>query len=121
MDEKKLAELRTFLEGERARLLEEISDFEREGQDNQSEASGENNYRDHMADQGSATFSREVDLCLEENIRELLGSVDRAIGRIDDGVYGKCVRCGDEIPAGRLEAMPTAELCIPCKEWEEGR
>lgn len=120
MDTKKLAEVRTFLVGERARLTEEIADFERE-QDNLSEASGENNYRDHMADQGSATFSRELDMSLEENIKSLLESVDRAIKRIDDGVYGKCVRCSGEIPADRLEAMPTAELCISCKEWEEGR
>jgi RNA polymerase-binding protein DksA len=121
MDEKKLAEIRSMLEQERERLLREIADFERDGQDNLSEASGENNYRDHMADQGSATFSRELDQSLEENIRELLQGVDKALTRINAGTYGKCVRCGDEIPEGRLEAMPTAELCIPCKEWEEGR
>lgn len=121
MDDHKLAEVRHFLEDERARLLQEIADFEREGHDNLSEASGENNYRDHMADQGSATFSKELDLSIEDNIRGLLGSVEAAIERIDSGAYGKCVRCGREIPPARLEAMPTAQLCIPCKEWEEGR
>ncbi|HEY3318807.1 MAG TPA: TraR/DksA C4-type zinc finger protein [Coriobacteriia bacterium] len=121
MNVDKIAEVRSFLEAERTRLQQEIADFEREGQDNLSEASGENNYRDHMADQGSATFSRELDLSLEDNIRSMLVSVERAIKRIDDGVYGKCVRCGDEIAGARLEAMPTAELCISCKEWEEGR
>jgi RNA polymerase-binding protein DksA len=54
-------------------------------------------------------------------VRTLLEQVDRTIARIDDGVYGKCVRCGGEIAEARLEAMPTAELCISCKEWEEGR
>ena len=121
MDAKKLAEVRRFLEEERSRLQAEIADFEREGQDNLSEASGENNYRDHMADQGSATFSRELDLSLEDNVRSLLVQVDRAIKRIDEGTYGKCVRCGDDIAEARLEAMPTAELCISCKEWEEAR
>jgi DnaK suppressor protein len=121
MDEKKLAEVRHFLEGEHARLEEEMADFEREGREDLSEASGENTYRDQMADQGSATFSRELDLKIEDNIRALLASVDRAIRRIDDGAFGRCVRCGEQIGEGRLEAMPTAELCISCKEWEEGR
>jgi DnaK suppressor protein len=121
MEQKKLAEVRSFLEGERVRLAAEIADFERESQDNLSEASGENNYRDQPADQGSATFSREIDLTLEDNVRALLGSVERAIERIDDGVYGRCSRCGEQVAAARLEAMPTAELCISCKEWEEGR
>lgn len=120
MDEKKLADVRRFLEEERVRLLGEVEEFEADGQSNLSETSGENNYRDHMADQGSATFARELDQGLEENIKMLLASVVKAIKRIDDGVYGKCVRCGGEIPEGRLEAMPTAELCISCKEWEEG-
>lgn len=121
MDANKLAEVRQFLELEHSRLVDEIADFEAERQYNLSEASGEHNYRDHMADQGSATFARDLDQELEENIRELLAQVERAMKRIDDGVYGKCVRCGGEIAEARLEAMPTAELCISCKEWEEGR
>lgn len=120
MEQKKLAEVRHVLEEERTRLLAEVADFEQEGRDNLTEASGENNFRDHMADQGAATFTRELDMQLEDNIKGLLGAVDRAIARIDEGVYGRCVRCGEDIPAGRLEAMPTAELCISCKEWEEG-
>ena len=86
-----------------------------------SEASGENNYRDHMADQGSATFERELDMTLEENVRDALGEVRAALARIDDGTYGTCERCGAEIPAERLEAVPTASLCITCKEAEESR
>jgi RNA polymerase-binding protein DksA len=120
MDEKKLAGVRRFLEGERSRLLAEIAAFEREGRDNLSEASGENNYRDHMADQGTATFARELDMTLEDNMRALLGAVERTIQRIDAGTWGLCQRCGEPIAPSRLEAMPTAELCISCKEWEEG-
>jgi DnaK suppressor protein len=120
MDDTRIDEVRTFLEGERSRLLAEIAEFETE-QESFSEASGENNYRDHMADQGTATFIRDVDAALEDNVREVLASVERALERIDDGTYGKCRRCGEAIPEQRLEAMPTAELCIACKEWEEGR
>ncbi len=120
MDEKKLAEVRRFLEAERERLLAEIAEYEREGLDNLSEASGENNYRDHMADQGTATFAKELDMTLEDNMRALLGAVERTIQRIDAGTWGLCQRCGEPVAPQRLEAMPTAELCISCKEREEG-
>jgi DnaK suppressor protein len=46
-------------------------------------------------------------------VREL-ASVRRALERIRDGTYGRCVRCGDEIADARLEARPEAALCINC-------
>ncbi|MHB1016917.1 MAG: TraR/DksA family transcriptional regulator [Coriobacteriia bacterium] len=114
-----IAALADVLERERARVLAEIEEFELEGQETQSDVSGENNYRDHMADQGSATFARELDMTLEERARESLARIDRALARIADGTYGVCVRCGKQIAAERLEAMPEAELCISCQEHEE--
>jgi RNA polymerase-binding protein DksA len=72
-----------------------------------------------MADQGSATFERELDMTLEENARTALGEVTAALARLDAGAYGVCARCAAEIPVERLEANPTAALCIACKEAEE--
>lgn len=43
-----------------------------------------------------------------------IASVKRALGRIEDGTYGECVRCGGEIAPARLEARPEASLCIDC-------
>ena len=43
-----------------------------------------------------------------------IASVKRALGRITDGIYGTCVRCGEEIAPARLEARPEAALCIDC-------
>lgn len=114
-----IAALADVLERERERVLSEIEEYELEGQETQSDVSGENNYRDHMADQGSATFARELDMTLEERARESLAQIDRALARIAAGTYGVCVRCGEQIAAERLEAMPEAELCISCKEREE--
>lgn len=121
MKDRTRAEMVTFLEEERERLLGEIAEYEREGQETLSDVSGENNYRDHMADQGSATFARELDMTLEENAREALSLVDRALERIESGEYGKCKRCGAEIPIERLKAVPTADLCVTCKAWEESQ
>ncbi|TDB38992.1 MAG: TraR/DksA family transcriptional regulator [Actinobacteria bacterium] len=121
LDEKTLARLKEALGEERDHVLVEIAEYEREGQESLSDVSGENNYRDHMADQGSATFARELDMTLEDNAREILGAIDAALARMDAGGYGVCTRCGKEIQPERLEAMPAAELCITCKEWEESR
>jgi RNA polymerase-binding protein DksA len=43
-----------------------------------------------------------------------IASVKRALARIEDGTYGECVRCGEEIAPARLEARPEAALCIDC-------
>lgn len=43
-----------------------------------------------------------------------IASVRRALDRIEDGTYGYCVKCGDEISEGRLEARPEAAMCINC-------
>ena len=51
-------------------------------------------------------------------VREI-ASVMRALTRIENGAYGQCVRCGDEIAAKRLEARPEAALCIECAHKEQ--
>jgi RNA polymerase-binding transcription factor DksA len=121
MDTATFAEIRASLEAERARLALEIDDLERESAQAQSETSGENNYRDHMGDQGSATFGKELDMTLEGNAHELYAGVVAALTRMDAGTFGVCARCGGDIGTDRLAAVPAAELCIACKEWEESR
>lgn len=119
MDKSRLNGFRERLENDRARLEREVETLEREGHEALSDASGENNYRDHMADQGTATFTRELDMSLGENTRDALDSVEKALHRIDDGSYGTCERCGQQINEERLNAMPAATLCITCKSAEE--
>jgi RNA polymerase-binding transcription factor DksA len=46
--------------------------------------------------------------------RRDLAAVERAVERLADGSYGRCVRCGDDIGEARLEALPAAETCIAC-------
>jgi len=121
LDEKTISALKSRLEEDLARVEADIAELDRHDRESQSEASGENVYRDHMADQGSATFEREMDMTFEENERDLLGDVRNALARIDAGTYGTCDRCRAEIPVARLDAVPTASLCITCKEAEETR
>ncbi len=73
----------------------------------------------HLGETASATLGREIDYTLEENSTRLLGQIDAALRRLDDGSYGRCTDCGAEIPHERLEAYPWASLCIDCKRAAE--
>jgi RNA polymerase-binding protein DksA len=75
----------------------------------------------HLAETATATLDREIDYTLEENSTQVLGEIDAALMRIEDGTYGTCTNCGREIPVERLEAYPWASLCIDCKRESERR
>jgi DnaK suppressor protein len=51
---------------------------------------------------------------LRDATRDRLEAVDRALHRMDDGTYGRCLRCGGPVAPERLEARPEAEHCIDC-------
>ena len=99
MDASALSEITAALHAERARLAHEITDLERESSVTQSKTSGENAYRDHMADQGTATFGKELYMTLEGAAREMYGTVLSALARIEAGTYGTCLRCGQPVNA----------------------
>jgi RNA polymerase-binding transcription factor len=56
---------------------------------------------------------------LVEVATEQRNQVQQAIKRIDDGVYGRCVKCGAALPAERLEAKPEAARCMACQAASE--
>jgi DnaK suppressor protein len=69
--------------------------------------------------------SQESDMSLElrnrDRERKLIKNIDKMIARIDAEEYGYCDKCGIEIGLSRLEARPTATLCIDCKTLDEIR
>ena len=69
--------------------------------------------------------SQESDMSLElrnrDRERKLIKNIDKMIAKIDAGEYGYCDKCGIEIGLSRLEARPTATLCIDCKTLDEIR
>ena len=84
-----------------------------------------NNLRGEVRDVGDEAerASRETENSLElrtrDRYRKLLGKIDQALGRIDDGSYGFCEETGEEIGLARLEARPIATLCLDAQErWE---
>ncbi|HET9248447.1 MAG TPA: TraR/DksA C4-type zinc finger protein [Actinomycetota bacterium] len=110
---KELDELRQRLEAERAELQVQLTTIEETSfATSQSDLSGEVSFDEENADAGTFTFERERDLSIENNVRDLMGKIDRALVRMDEGTYGICSRCGKPIEKARLKALPYADLCI---------
>ena len=62
-----------------------------------------------------------MELRTRERERKLLSKIDKALKKLDEHDHGYCESCGVEIGIGRLEARPTADLCIDCKTKQEAR
>jgi RNA polymerase-binding protein DksA len=111
--DKELDDLRERLLEEKEQLQAQLSTIEEATfATSQSDLSGEVSFDDENADAGTFTFERERDLSIENNVRDLLRKIDRALVRMDDGTYGICARCGKPIEKARLKALPYADLCI---------
>ncbi|WP_067478805.1 TraR/DksA family transcriptional regulator [Actinomadura hibisca] len=57
----------------------------------------------------------ESDRTRAENLRQSLAEIDGALGRLQDGTYGRCEGCAKDIPAGRLEILPYVRYCVRCQ------
>ena len=73
----------------------------------------------HLADLGTDNFEQEVAAGLLQNEQQALGAIAGALDRLDAGTYGRCERCGREIPEARLDAVPYASRCVACEQREE--
>ncbi|MDQ0786429.1 TraR/DksA family transcriptional regulator [Streptomyces sp. B3I8] len=76
---------------------------------------------DDQADTGTKNITREHELALAANAREMLEQTERALDRLDAGTYGLCENCGDPIGKARMQAFPRATLCVECKQKQERR
>ncbi len=79
---------------------------------------GSNTYADAI-DQASQEEEFTLQLKERDRERKLLQKIDEAIAKIDKKEYGFCVSCGAEIGISRLQARPTTDQCIDCKELDE--
>lgn len=70
-------------------------------------------------DRASLESNRNFTLRIRDRERKLLGKIQEAIARIDDGSYGVCEECGERIGLERLKARPVTTLCIDCKSAQE--
>jgi DnaK suppressor protein len=99
--------LRDQLEEERARLLDQLRQLG-------IGPGGKLDYDDGFADSGQVTAERSEVEALGGTLLDTLREIEDALRKFDDGTYGQCESCGNQITEARLEAMPAARLCINC-------
>src|ERR1700728_5252006 len=102
-----LADYRATLETERAGLAGQLAEL---GHGD----SGTLNYDSNFADPSQVTAERGEAEALAGELKEALVEVEAALGRVAQGTYGRCERCGQPISPARLEAKPAAPLWITC-------
>jgi DnaK suppressor protein len=120
MEQKELEQLKQELKQQKEDLVN--SDLVSEPDLNKSiiESTGElSSYDNHPADMGSEVFERSLTVALNEHEQKLLDDIEAALQRIEEGIYGKCLECGVEIPFERLEANPAASYCIEHQELHD--
>ncbi len=98
----------------RALLLEERASLESQLAELGYGEVGRLNYDSNFADTSQVTAERGETEALARELSDALADVERALGKLQDGQYGRCERCGKEIAPARLEAMPAVKTCIAC-------
>lgn len=114
MNKKQLDHFRAILLSWRNELLEEVSKTVHSMQDETV------NHPD-PTDRASQETDMSLELRSRDRERKLIKKIDEALAKIDNADYGYCETCGIEIGVQRLEARPTAALCIDCKTLDEIR
>ena len=103
------------LDDEEARLIDLIEQLDQEREEARlSETSSERSPDPNTAEGGSMAFELEKELSVAQNAADLLDKVRHARTRMEDGTYGVCEVCGNDIPVARLDALPYATTCVSC-------
>jgi RNA polymerase-binding protein DksA len=117
-------ELRFFenlLNGKKETLLQEQSYLEDNAlRLNSKDGAGDlSSHAYHLADHATETQDREQAFHLASREGRFLYYIEEALDRVRAGTFGICKKCGTLIPKARLEAVPTAKMCISCKSQQE--
>lgn len=107
LSETTLSDLRASLEQERSDLRARLAEMG-------LLSGGELSFDQNFADSSQVTAERGEVEALAGNLRDSLTDVDAALVKLDNGTFGVCEGCGQQIPPARLEAKPAAKLCMEC-------
>ncbi len=105
--------LRERLQKQRAEIINMYKQDLRAGQESADDGT------EDIVDRANNAYNRELMFSLSDNERATLLQIENALGRMDEGSYGRCANCGQSIAVQRLEAVPWARFCIDCQELAE--
>src|SRR3954454_20241880 len=103
----------------RTKLLSWRDEILAEAKETLQQLQRDNQHHPDLTDHASATMDRDVELRARDRQRKLIGKIDAALQRIEDGTYGYCEETGEPIGLKRLEARPIATLSVEAQEWHE--
>ncbi|HEX4602932.1 MAG TPA: TraR/DksA family transcriptional regulator [Candidatus Angelobacter sp.] len=109
MDKSRLKKFEDILTKKREDLRQNLSRTQEDRQEAQDFGRDE-------GDRAIASLSKEMTFRQKALDRGLLTLVEAAISRVNNGTYGECLNCGQEIGANRLTAVPWSRYCITCQE-----
>lgn len=113
MNDKQLAELRGLLEAKLAEIDENASSMAVESRELAEDQGDEAGF---LSEDGSSLAEAERLDVFSGNLAQMRARIMNALERMDEGTYGKCMRCGKDIPIDRLRAIPYAEYDVACQE-----
>ena len=117
MTDKDLKYFEKLLETKRTSIVKDLGTLQSHSmQITSAESSGDLTYSDHMPDLGNSTMEREKAFLFAARDGAYLDQIEAALMRIKNHKFGVCRTCKTPIPRARLEAVPTTEVCVPCKE-----
>lgn len=96
-----------------------LEEAQQNGDSTIEELTGSNEVFADPADRATAESDRAFTLRLRDRERRLIRKIQAALQRIEDGTYGICEECGEDISIPRLKARPVTRLCINCKARQE--
>ena len=105
---------RSVLRARRAEVVAGIGELDASFADIVAAAEGSNLDDEHDPEGATIAVSREQVSALATASHRQIEAIDQALARLEAGTYGTCVRCGQPIARGRLEARPEASDCITC-------
>ncbi len=114
MDRKSTERFKKLLQARHRELRSSLEQTRQESRTTQQD------YGKDEGDRANTSLARELDLGQKSRDRALLASVDAALKRINEGTFGECLNCGQEINSKRLEAIPWVRYCITCQELMDG-
>lgn len=115
MTDEKMLELRQALESRRDELLQNIDHMSNDIRALALDDADEGAVGNHLADDGSNVMEGESLATISGDLQEILTQTEAALGRMDEGTFGICQRCGQPIGTERLEAFPYVAYCITCQ------
>ena len=107
------------LEDFRRLLQEQLDELLREADKTVAEMSDEKTNFPDPTDRASLESDRNFELRIRDRERKLINKIREALDRIDEGTFGVCESCEEEIGEARLKARPVTTLCIDCKTEQE--